>query len=228
MQRRAFLGSLAAILGGSALQTGCRGRQVAEVLQSDDVDMVGSHEAGAETWEPLIQEATCKLLARQQTVSPVAHELPDGRMAVDADFGKKRICFVGVENKSIEELGDFHEQIYEQIDSIVNESETFEVINRRFVEAGLRECRLRPDDLFLPDKRGAFVAVMQKNQQPFDYLLFAKITSGTTQNNKDYQRDYVLTMELVDVDSGDYDKESAELRKGYHKSKLGKIRNYGV
>jgi hypothetical protein len=230
MQRRLFLQRLAIGLAGSPLMaTGCRNHQTAHVLTNDDKNMVGSHAAGAETWEPLINEATCKLLGRQQlTVNTVSHELPNGQVGVEAELGRKRICFVGVENKSVEEIGDFKEQIYEQVDSIVNESETFEVVNRRFIEAGLRECRLRPDDLFVPGNRRMFTASMEKMEQPFDYLLFAKITSGTTTNNKDYQRDYDLTLELVNVENGDYDKETAELRKGYHKTKLGKIRNYGV
>ncbi len=53
-----------------------------------------------------------------------------------------------------------------------------------------------------------------------------KLTSGTTESNHDYQRDYVLTLEVVDVQSGAYDKESAKVRKGYHKSRLGKWRKY--
>ena len=101
-------------------------------------------------------------------------------------------------------------------------------MNRRFVEAGLRESALRPDDLFVPNDRRRFVAAMEQMEQPFDYLLFAKVTSGTTDNNGDYQRDYLLTLELVNVATGDFAKESAELRKGYHKSKLSKLRNYGT
>ena len=223
MQRRRFLTQLALLAGGTtAMQLGCRGNQVARVMAQDEADMVGSHTAGAETWKPLIAESTCKLLARQETViQAISH---DGQpMALPA--GKKRICFVGVENKSAEEIGDFREQLYEHIDTTINESDVFEVINRHFVDAGLRECRLRPDDLFLPNKRQMFTAALGKMEQPFDYLLFAKITSGTTESNKDYQRDYLLTLELVNVESGDSDKESAELRKGYFKSALGKLRN---
>lgn len=229
MHRRQFLSQLVLISGTAAVTSGCRGRQVAHVLKGDDADMVGSHDAGAETWKPLVAEATCKLLGRQLTdLQQVVHEHPDGSRGLDFDHVRKRICFVGVENKSAEELGDYREQLYEQIDTIINESKTFAVINRRFVEAGLRQCALRPDDLLVPNNRRNFVAAMEKSEQPFDYLLFAKITSGTTVNNGDYQRDYVLTLELVNVDSGDFDKESAELRKGYHKSKLSKLRNYGV
>lgn len=221
MDRRGFLSGLGRIAAVGLLTPtlGCRGRQTAHVLNESDKDMVGSHTAGAETWEPLIQGSVSKLLGRQLTdVKMVSH---------DGTPCKKRICFVGLENKSIEELGDFGEQIYEKIDTSINESDIFEVINRRFVQSGLRECGLRPDDLFVPSKVRTFTVTMEKMEQPFDYLLFAKITSGTTRSNsKDYQRDYLLTLELVDIASGHADKESAELRKGYHKSVIGKIKHY--
>jgi hypothetical protein len=59
-----------------------------------------------------------------------------------------------------------------------------------------------------------------------DYLLYATITSGTTSNNKDYQRDYRLTLELTNIHTGDYEKECATIRKGYHHTRLGKLKNY--
>jgi hypothetical protein len=222
MERRSFLGRLGLILlGGAAGQIGCRGTQHAHVLDAGDGDMVGSHTAGAETWEPLIQQSVAQLLGRQHMITQTAATmgLPPAR---------RRICFVGVENKSAEEIGDFKEQIYQKVDTCINTSPDFEVINRRFVEAGLRQCGLRPDDLFLPNNRRMFAAAMEQFQQPFDYLLFATVTSGTTRSNgKDYQRDYLFTLELVNVETGTSDKESAEIRKGYHKSKLGEMKHYG-
>lgn len=221
MDRRAFLCHAGWLSAGSLFAAaGCRGSQHAHVLNSDAKDMVGSHTAGAETWEPLIQQSVGQLLGRQNVVIQTA----GGEVASI----RKRICFVGVENKSAEEIGDFKEQIYQKIDTCVNGSPEFEVINRRFVEAGLRQCRLRPDDLFVPNNRRAFVAAMEQLEQPFDYLMFATITSGTTSSNqKDYQRDYLFTLELVHMETGHADKESAEIRKGYHKTRLGKIKHYG-
>jgi len=211
MNRRLFLSSLA------ALAAGCRNVQHAHVLSENDGDMVGSHTAGAETWRPLIDESVARLLGRQmdeiQTVG-----FPDS--------GAKRICFVGIENKSAEELGDFRAQIYDQIDTQINRSSTFKSINHRFVEAGLDQTGLRPDDLFVPQNQQAFANAMLQLDHPFDYLLYAVVTSGTTTSNHDYQRDYVLTLELVDIHTGEYDKESAEIRKGYHKSPLGRWRQY--
>jgi len=220
MDRRSFLARAGWLAFGSVGGiAGCRGRQHAHVLKSDDRDMVGSHTAGAETWEPLIQQTVGQLLARQNVVVQTA-----GGEAVPL---KKKVCFVGVENKSAEEIGDFREQIAQKVDTCINGSGEFEVINKRFVEAGLRQCRLRPDDLFVPNHRRAFAGAMEQLEQPFDYLMFATITSGTTKSNgKDYQRDYLLTLELVNIQSGHADKESAEIRKGYHKTRIGKMVHY--
>ena len=226
MDRRTFFlsGLIPASLSlFSLLLPGCKGRQVAHILSDDDGDMVGSHTAGAETWKPLIEESVGKLLGRQmQVIQPVSHQENVGMPPL-----QKRVCFLGVENKSIEEIGDFKEQIYELIDSKVNESGVFNMISRRFVEAGLREAHLAPGDLFVPANQRTFAAIMEQMQQPFDYLLFAKITSGTTTSNqKNYQRDYLLTLEMVDVKTGAFDKETATIRKGYHKTRLGKLKHY--
>ena len=218
MDRRRFLHGFASALGIASL--GCRGTQHARVLDQHDEDMVGSHVAGAETWKPLIDESVGRLLGRQ------FEEIQQASLS-GLPTGKKRICFVGVENRSAEEIGDFKEQIYEHIDTLLSQGGVYDSVSRRYVEAGLKEARLRPDDLFMPHRQQLFLGVMQRMDQPFDYLLFAKITTGTTQSNKDYQRDYLLTLELVDIQTGNYEKESASLRKGYHKSKLGKLKQYG-
>jgi hypothetical protein len=218
MDRRQFLVSVSS---GVLAAAGCRGTQHAHVLDPSDKNMVGSHTAGAETWEPLIQQSVGQLLGRQNVIVQTAGEaaFPPAR---------KRICFVGVENKSAEEIGDFKEQIYQKIDTCITASDCFEPIHRKYVEAGLRQCGLRPEDLFVPQSRRNFVVAMEQLQQPFDYLLYATITSGTTKSNKkDYQRDYLLTLELIHMETGKADKEAAEIRKGYHKSRLGAVKHYG-
>lgn len=220
MDRREFLHlSLGGCLGLGWL-AGCRGYQYGKVLKGQQPDMVGSHSAGAETFNPLIDEAVAKLLARQeeQVFQQVSqNELPPPQ-------GPKSICFVCVENRSAEELGDFKEQIYEQIDSQILASKQFRSISRRYVEAALRETRMRPDALVLPENARTFATVLEQQGQPFEYMLYATITSGTTRDNAEYQRDYLLTLELVNIVTGEYDKESAKIRKGYYKSKLGFLR----
>ena len=89
----------------------------------------------------------------------------------------------------------------------------------------LSEIRCRPDALVLPENQRQLQMVLERSNQPFDYLLFAQVTSGTTNSNDDYQRDYLLTLELLDIHSGESVKESALYRKGYHKSVLGRLKH---
>ncbi len=212
---------LSCVLAISAI-SGCRGRQRAHVLKQDDKDMVGSHTAGAETWKPLIDESVGRLLAKScATVQQASHT------SVDSHGTQARtVCFVGVENRSGEEIGDFKEQIYEHIDTQISQDPQFKMISRRYVEAAMGECRCRPDTLVLPARQRELQAALERADQPFDYLLFASITSGTTNSNGDYQRDYLLTMELLDIHTGESLKDSAMLRKGYHKSLIGKLKHY--
>ena len=222
MDRRRFFEWISVSLASSVVgfAVGCKGRQYAHVLNESDRDMVGSHTAGAETWEPLIQTSVTQLLGREE-----------GSVKLTSHTGepcKKRICFLQVDNRSSEEIGDFGDQIYQEIDTIVNASEAFELVNVRAVKAGLQQAGLRPDDLYTPSARRKLAAVMEQEREPIDYFLYATITSGTTRSNsKDYQRDYLFTLELVNFETGHTEKESAKIRKGYHKSNLGKIRNYG-
>ena len=218
MDRRQFLKqSVLPLFVAAASGAGCRNVRHAHVLKDEDRDMVGSHTAGAETWKPLIDESVGRLLGRQvDSVQQTAYP--------EAAY-RKRICFVGVENKSSEEIGDFKEQIYQHIDSLISESETFDVINRKYIESGLQQCGLRPEQLFLVNNQRMFAASMEQFQQPFDFLLYATITSGTTKTNKDYQRDYLLTLELIDIHDGRTEKESAEIRKGYRRGPFARLRS---
>ncbi len=220
MDRRSFvsLGLTIAVSGITGL-AGCRSHQYGHVLKKNDEDLVGSHQAGAETYQVLIDESVSKLLGR--ACDPT--EIQQAGLVLGE---KKRICFIGVENCTAEEIGDFKEQIYELIDSAVNESQQYHQLSRRFVVNGMKQLRLQPEDLFVKENQRNFQAVMEEMSQPFDFLLYAKLTSGTTQQNSDYQRDYLLTLELVNIHNGEYLKESAKLRKGYHKSWLGKMFKY--
>ena len=134
-----------------------------------------------------------------------------------------RICFVAVENKSAEEIGDFKDQIYQVIDTRIVESHVFQPVNKRFVDAGLEQTRLRPDQLFVPQNMrhvrhgdGAAGPAVR-----FPALRHAHL--GHDAQNQNYQRDYLLTMEMVNVRTGHYDKQSATMTKGYHQTRMGRI-----
>ena len=198
---------------------GCRLHQYGHIVSDRQADLIGSHAAGAETYNALIGESVAKLLARHHVGMQPVDE-------VTVEIIPQRVCFVGVENASAEDMGDFRHQVYELIDAQLMESSSFQPINRRFVDAALQETRLRPDALFLPDNMRRFSSVLEQQGQPVDCLLYAKLTSGTTDRNSSYQRDYLLTLELIDVATGDYDKQSAKIRKGYHRTRAGKWWHY--
>ncbi|HUP78658.1 MAG TPA: penicillin-binding protein activator LpoB [Pirellula sp.] len=218
MHRREWLSRISIISFAGFF--GCRGYQYGHVIKREAANIVGSHEAGAEVFDPLVDEAVAKLLARQQIATddcPIGHDgLPM----------KKSVCFVGIENKSAEDIGDFKDKLYNQIDSRILESNSFQSISKRMVDAALHETRMRPDALMLPDNMRLFTAVLQRSGAPVDYLLYATLTSGTTKRNSSTQRDYELTLELTNVHTGQYDKLSSEVRKGYHKTAAGKFWNY--
>ncbi len=221
MHRRQWLVVGLAMTGELALD-GCRGSQFAKILHPGDNQMVGSHQAGQETFKPLVEEAIGSLLARHAAPHPTVTQVSTaGNETLPPP--PMRICFVAVENKSAEEIGDFKDQIYQVIDTHIVESHVFMPVNKRFVDAGLEQTRLRPDQLFVPQNMRAFTFAMEQAGQPFDFLLYATLTSGTTRENQNYQRDYLLTMEMINVRTGDYDKQSATLTKGYYQTRLGRL-----
>jgi len=172
------------------------------LMDDTEDDLVGARSAGAATFDRLIDRALTKLLTRNNGEIRTA---------------QVKVAFVGLENKSAEELGDWEAQIEQVIETIVENTNRYRLIARRFVEAGLREGRLRADDLYIPAKRRRFTQILEQNGNPVDFLLYAILTSGTTQGVELKQRDYILTMELINVETGDIDKESTRIRKEYQK-----------
>ncbi|MDR3233631.1 MAG: penicillin-binding protein activator LpoB [Planctomycetaceae bacterium] len=202
--------------------TGCKGTQ-ARLMHIGEQDKVGSNKAGAEVYNPIVHSAVNKLLGRaaaepiQQVVFQDGPQLPQG---------KRKVCFISLENAGMEELGDFKDHIKTAILEKISESDQFEIVSDRAVTAGLRALSLRPDELFMPENMRMFTSAMGRGGTPVDYLLFAKITSGTTQSNKDMQRDYKLTLELVNTQTFVPIIESTPMRKEYNNSVKGKIGNW--
>lgn len=232
---------LIALLAGElvALLSGCAHHRYSHLIRDDAADLLGSHDAGAAVWNPLVDEAVARMLAhcppdvRQAGFVPHAEFAPGaidpatGLPLAAPQAGVSTVCFVGIENKSAEDLHDFKDQIYERIDAQINAAPHVRSVSRRMVDAALLETRLRPDSLFLPGNRELFTAALGRRGTPVDTLMYATITSGTTDRNNSTQRDYVLTLEMVDLHSGEYVKESAKLRKRYHKTRAGKWWTFG-
>ncbi|MBQ9454699.1 MAG: penicillin-binding protein activator LpoB [Thermoguttaceae bacterium] len=203
-----FLFFLAAVL---AMIPACK-TQTGTLLRPGAKQLSGSHKAGQEVYKPLVEESVGRLLAA------------DAQNPGSGPFPKK-ICFVGVENFTAEELADYKEQLYEMIDVAISSSGQYTSISRRYVEPALRAERFRMDDLFIPENQRKLQAALEKDGQPFEYLLFAKLTSGTTTDNRDSQRDYRLSLELININDGSSVKEGCDLSKAYNRSLPAKIRN---
>jgi len=211
--------AIAALLLCGAVFIGCKGTQ-ARVMHRGEADMVGSNRAGAEVYNPMVHNAIGKLLARaaMEPIQQVAYQ--GGQNA------KRKVCFISLENASVEELGDFKEHIKSAILEGISQSDQFEIVSDRAVTAGLRALSLRADDLFMPENRRMFVSVMGQGGTPVNYLLFARITSGTTESNRDMQRDYKLTLELICTQTFVPIIESTPMRKEYNNSVRGKVGNW--
>ncbi|MEM7205027.1 MAG: penicillin-binding protein activator LpoB [Planctomycetota bacterium] len=174
----------------------------ARIMADTDQDFVGDRTAGAGTFDRLISEGVEKLLTDHS--------------AAQGGLGKLSIVSLPVENESAEELGDWQEQIYSLLTTSVNRSERYNMISRRFVEAALRETRLRPDQLFLPQYQRQLLEVLEQQGLPVDAMLFPKLTSGTTDAGRGItQRNYGFELALVDVKSGQERMYTTRLRKEY-------------
>jgi hypothetical protein len=201
------------------LVSGCLGTK-ARVMHRGESSMVGSNKAGSEVYNPIVHATVDKLLSRVasynvQMVSSIA-PLPN----------KLNVYFAGVENRSMEELGDFRDHLRVSINERVAQSDQFRMVSERGVDAILRTLNLRPDDLFAEHNMQNFVSAMGKNGSPIDYVLFAEITTGTTESNRDMQREYKLSLRLVDTQKWSEILESSQIRKEYNNSAKGKFFNW--
>jgi peptidoglycan-synthase activator LpoB len=199
MISRVMTWALVGLMG--MLLVSCSSSPEGRLMGNEEEDYVGSKAAGSATYDRLIEVAVGKLLNRQS--------------AAKKGLDKIKVAFFGVENKSIEDLGDFQFQISELISTAINTSDRYRTISDRFVGEALRETRLRKEQLFIPAHRKTFMKALEATGNPVEFMLFARLTSGTTQGDGVKQRSYMLTMELVDVVTGYDDKESARLRKAY-------------
>lgn len=172
------------------------------ILDDAEGDLVGKSGAGAASYDRLINGVVAKLLSEESAARGGTEGL--------------KVAFLGVENAGIEEIVDWQESLYELIDTSINQSDRYRNISRRFVDAAMREARLQPDDLFLPRGRRAFSEVLEAQGNPVDCLLFAKLTTGSTRGEEGArQRNYNLTMELVDIETGMGPKHTERIRKAY-------------
>lgn len=186
----------------SCLMLGCEGSPKGRVKSGDEGDLVGSKTAGAETYNALIEEATRKLLNAE------AARFPEGAV--------RKICFVGIENQGAEDLGDIRASTNNIIQTVIFQAKRYRMIAQDYVDHVLKVNGMAARDLHLEEGRNKFLSVLRKEGQEPDYLLWAKYSTLSTEGEKERQRDYLLTLELVNSASGDLVQlETARVRKAY-------------
>ena len=96
-------------------------------MHNNELDMIGSNRAGADVYNPMVRNAAGKLLAEaaKESIQQVGFNT--------APVAKRRVCFITLENKSMEELGDFKEHIKMAILEEVALSDQFEIVSDRAV-----------------------------------------------------------------------------------------------
>ena len=154
----------------------------------------------SEPWEPVVRSMLTQLLNRAEN--------PGKSTLVTGERRKNRIAFPFIENRSCEEIGAFGDLIYRKLELILTGSDCVELVNSRAVRAGFQQAGVRPDDLYTPSARQKFASVMEQQRECIDYYLHASVTDGTFRSNQKYHRDELLTLELMDIETGQTDKES--------------------
>lgn len=190
-------------LAAAFLAAGCTGPS-ARVKSGDEGDLVDVRKGGTETYKELIRKGVSELLAE--------HRLTLGNSAE-----KVMIAFVGVENRSSEELGEFRASMNNEITTALVNSRLYSMLSMRAVDAAKRESNIRSvDDLTVARPREAFLGVLNKDGQAPQYLLFGEVTSMTSSGNNSRERTYQLTLQLMDSSNGVIQTQKmVEMRKEY-------------
>ena len=192
--------ALAALgLGG----TGCAGPS-ARMKGEDEGTLVDVKKGGTETYKKLIHDTVVALLEEHRAMLQGAAEKP-------------LIAFVGVENKSSEELGEFRTAMNNEITTALVNSRYYTMISMRAVDAAKRESNIRNiDDLATRTNREAFMSVLNRDGAPPQFLLAGSVTTMTSRGSGEKERVYQLTLEMWDSSSGVIQSQKTEeVRKAY-------------
>ena len=196
--------ALAAALAATAFTaTGCAGPS-ARVKADNEGDLVDVRKGGTETYKTLIHKGVSQLLEEH-------------RLTLSGAAEKPMVAFVGVENRSSEELGEFRAAMNNEITTALVNSRLYSMLSMRAVDAAKRESNIRSvDDLTTARPRAAFMSVLNRDGQAPGYLLFGEVTTMTSGGNAAKERTYQLTLQMMDASNGVIQTQKlVEMRKEY-------------
>jgi hypothetical protein len=192
--------AVAALAGGAS---GCAGPS-ARVKGDDEGTLVDVKRGGTETYKALIRKG-------------VEDVLEEHRLLLAGAAEKPLVAFVGVDNKSSEELGEFRAAMNNEITTALVNTRYYTMLSMRAVDAAKRESGIRSiDDLATSRPREAFMAVLNRDGKPPQYLFAGEVTTMTSRGSREKERTYQLTLQMWDSSSGVVQTQKlVEVRKAY-------------
>lgn len=187
-----------------AVLAGCGGPS-ARIMRTDEPSLVDTQRAGPVVQRQLIDEALKKLSAEYRA-----------RTRGQPTFTRIRMSFVGVENATNEELGSLRQQMNDIVNQAIYNSGDFTDLSfRNFVQPAMDEAGVGMRQLGMPRYQRELAGVLERQGNPLDSLLFARLTQGDARAGNIRQSDYLLQFELVNLADGTRVLSTAEVRKEY-------------
>lgn len=180
----------------------CESPPEARILGDNERDLVDIKGAGAATFDRLIDDSVAKLLA------PYKGEF--------AELKVRTLAFIDLENRTKEELGEWRDLLIDKIEISINKRRAFKTISMKVITTVLREMGNPPvEQLVLPGKRREFAKVLERRTLPVQYLLYGRLTRGGTRGAGRRQANYLLTLELINIVTGESNTVGTEVRKEF-------------
>ena len=183
--------------------TACTPR--ARIRGADEESLVGDRRAGAAVYRTVIDQALIELSTKYRA-----------QIRNDLDQSRIKVAFMGIDNRTNEELGAWRDQINDIINSALNESGDFlDISFEYYVVPALRRASVNKEDLVLPADYRRFAEVLEASGRPLDALLYGRLSQGDTRSGNLTQSDYLLTFELMNPLNGTRLNATGELSKEY-------------
>lgn len=182
---------------------GCGGEPRGRIMGEGEDNLVDARRLGAAGYDIVVDKALNELFMKWSANQAGAIQ-------------KLKVVYMGLDNRTNEELGSWRDQINAIISNQINAAGSFiDIDYDLFVKPALREAGVGPKDLVIPKNFRAFAQVLERRDRPLDFLLFAQLTQGNTRAGPLRQSDYLLTLTLLNPETGVPIKAAGDLRKEY-------------
>ena len=200
---KATLRTATAALLAAAMAAGCTGPS-ARMKTDDEGTLVDVSKGGTETYKALISKG-------------VNQVLEEHRLTLAGGAERPLIAFLGIRNKSSEELGEFKTAMTNEIETALVSTRYYQVISMEAVYAAQREANIRDiSDLTTNRGREAFLAVLNKDGRPPQFLFYGESTTMSSQGIGERERTYQLKLQMLDSSNGIVQTQKmVEVRKAY-------------